>query len=105
MCVALIGGMDRLERHYTGEAERAGVGLRVFSRSEVNIVAKLKNMDAMLIFTNKVSHRVKTEALKAAKMRGIPVYMQHSCGVCTLRDCLNCMVGCTDSDKGRKVKA
>jgi hypothetical protein len=105
MSVALIGGMDRLERHYTDEAQRAGVGLRVFSRSEVNIVAKLKNMDAMLIFTNKVSHRVKTEAMKAAKAHGIPVYMQHSCGVCTLRACLNCMVRCADSDKGRKGKA
>jgi hypothetical protein len=99
MCVALIGGIDRLERHYTEAAERAGVGLRVFSRSEVNIVAKLKHMDAMLIFTNKVSHRVKTEAMKAAKLQGIPVYMQHSCGVCTLRECPNCMVNCAGMQK------
>lgn len=105
MCVALIGGMDRLERHYTEEAERAGVGLRVFSRSEVNIVAKLKHMDAMLIFTNKVSHRMKTEAMKAAKAQGIPVYMQHSCGVCTLRECLNCMVNCTVMENGGCGKA
>ena len=88
MCVALIGGMDRLERHYIEEGERAGIDLHVFSQSEVNIGAKLKKADALVIFTNKVSHRVKAEAVKAAKSHGIPVYMHHSCGVCTLRDCL-----------------
>ncbi|MFZ3207658.1 MAG: DUF2325 domain-containing protein [Geobacteraceae bacterium] len=89
MCIALIGGMDRLERHYKEEAERAGVGLRVFNRSEANICSKIKNVDAMVIFTNKVSHQVKAEAMKAAKANDIPVFMHHACGVCTLRDCLN----------------
>lgn len=45
----------------------------------------------MVIFTNKVSHRAKNEALNVAKMNDIPVYMHHSCGVCTLRDCLSCL--------------
>jgi poly(3-hydroxyalkanoate) synthetase len=64
MCIALIGGMDRLERHYIEEAERAGVDLRVFNKSEVNIGSKIRNVEAMVIFTNKVSHRVKAEAMK-----------------------------------------
>lgn len=92
MCIALIGGMDRLERHYHEEAEKSGVDLRVFNRSEVNIVSKLKHVDAMVIFTNKVSHRAKKQAFSVAKMKDIPVYMHHSCGVCTLRDCLNCLL-------------
>jgi hypothetical protein len=91
MCIALIGGMDRLERHYIDIARRAGVDLRVFTRSEVNIGSKLKNFDGMVIFTNKVSHKVKNEAMSAAKANNIPVYMHHSCGVCTLRDCLSCL--------------
>lgn len=91
MCVAVIGGMDRLQRHYREEAKRAGIDLRMFSQSEVNIGDKLKHVDALLIFTNKVSHRVKQEALNAVKGRTIPILMQHSCGVCTLRDCLTCL--------------
>lgn len=91
MCIALIGGMDRLERHYIDVARRAGVQLRVFTRSEANISSKLKNFDGMVIFTNKVSHKVKNEAMTAAKINNIPVYMHHSCGVCTLRDCLSCL--------------
>jgi DNA-binding MurR/RpiR family transcriptional regulator len=90
MCIALIGGMDRLEKHYREEAERAGITLQVFSKSQTNIAAKLKKADAMVIFTNKVSHRVKVEAMQVAKARAIPVIMQHACGVCTLRNCLEC---------------
>ena len=91
MNIALIGGMDRLERHYIESAAKTGVNLRVFSRSEVNIGAKLKHMGALVIFTNKVSHRVKKVAMNAARTNSIPVLMHHSCGACTLKDCLNCI--------------
>jgi len=90
MCIALIGGMDRLDKHYRETAERAGITLQIFNRSQTNIAAKLKKADVMVIFTNKVSHRVKTEAMHAAKARSIPVVMHHTCGVCTFRNCLEC---------------
>lgn len=90
MCIALIGGMDRLERHYREEAERVGITLQVFSRSQTNIAAKLRKADAIVIFTNKVSHRVKLEAMQVAKSWDIPVFMHHACGVCTFRNCLQC---------------
>jgi len=83
--------MTRLERHYRQEATQAGIELRVFNQSEVNIGAKLKNVDALLIFTNKVSHRARHEAISVAKAQNIPVFQYHSCGVCTLRNCLNCI--------------
>ncbi len=92
MCIALIGGMDRLERHYVEEAARMGIDLRVFTRQEANIGSKIKNADAMVIFTNKVSHKVKAQAIKEAKANGIPVRMHHSCGVCALRNCLDCFM-------------
>ena len=91
MCIALIGGMERLERHYLEEGERAGVDLRVFNSSEVNIGSKIRNVDAMVIFTNKVSHRARREVMSMARSRSIPVFQCHSCGVCTLRDCFKCL--------------
>jgi len=101
MSIALIGGMDRLEKHYRQEAARSGIELRVFSRSENNIATKLKRFDALVIFTNKVSHRVRNEAMAAAKLNGIPVFQYHSCGVCTLRDCLDCLA-CPAQDGMRR---
>ncbi|RJQ54534.1 MAG: DUF2325 domain-containing protein [Nitrospiraceae bacterium] len=91
MCVALIGGMDRLGRQYKNEAEKLGINLKVFTRSEAGIGSKIKNMDALVILTNKVSHQAKREVMNVAKAKNIPVFMYHSCGVCTLRDCLSCL--------------
>jgi len=91
MSIALIGGMDRLERHYISEAEKLGISLKVFSQSEAGIMSKIKNMDAVVIFTNKVSHRARREVLNVAKTRNIRVLMLHACGVCSLRDCFNCL--------------
>jgi ABC-type uncharacterized transport system substrate-binding protein len=91
MCVALIGGMDRLERHYKNEAEKFGIELKVFNTSAVGITSKVKSVNALVIFTNKVSHRAREEAVNMARSRNIPVYQYHSCGVCTLRVCLNCI--------------
>ncbi|MBC8412804.1 MAG: DUF2325 domain-containing protein [Nitrospira sp.] len=91
MCVALIGGMKRLERHYIKEAEMLGIKLQVFNSHKQGIPAKLGSMDALIIFTNKVSHNAKHEASAMAKASGIPVIMHHSCGLCTLRNCLRCL--------------
>jgi len=91
MCIALIGGMDRLERNYINEAERIGVDLKVYTKSETGIASKIKNVDAVVIFTNKVSHKAKKEVMNIAKLRNIPVFMYHSCGICTLRECLSCL--------------
>jgi hypothetical protein len=91
MNIALFGGMDRLEKHYLEEAAKLGFDLKVFSRSENGISAKIRTVDAMVIFTNKVSHQVKKQALNVAKTHDIPVFMHHSCGICTLRKCLGCL--------------
>jgi hypothetical protein len=91
MCVALIGGMDRLERQYINEAERVGVDIKVFTKPEANMASKIGRVDAVVIFTNKVSHKAKRDVMNVAKARKIPVFMYHSCGICTLRDCLSCI--------------
>jgi len=91
MCVALIGGMDRLQRQYLEEAEKLGIDLRVFTCSEARMHSKIRNVDAMVIFTNKVSHHAKKQAIVAAKAKNIPVLMHHSCGICSLRECLDCI--------------
>lgn len=91
MSIALVGGMDRLERHYYSEAEKLGIELRVFNKPETGINSKINNVDAVVIFTNKVSHRARREAMTAAKSKNIPVLMYHSCGICTIRNCFSCL--------------
>lgn len=104
MCVAVIGGMDRLGPHYQEEARRQGVELKIFSRSQQRMETSLKNIDALLIFTNKVSHRARKEALRAVKGRAIPVLQLHSCGVCSLREGLCCLTGCPTAQAACRKK-
>ena len=91
MSIVLVGGMDRLSGQYRKEAERLGMNLRIFSQAEQGMGNKIKNADALVIFTNKISHRAKNEAVSAAKTNGIPLFMHHSCGVCTFRECIKCL--------------
>lgn len=91
MCIAIIGGMNRLERHYKSEAEKFGIDLKVYNTSAAGISSKVKTADAIVIFTNKVSHRARKEVMNTARSGNIPVFQYHSCGVCTLRDCLGCL--------------
>lgn len=69
MCIALIGGMDRLERVYEQEAQRFGVKLKVFTRTTKNLGEKIGTADAIIVFTNKVSHTSRREVVSEAKNR------------------------------------
>jgi hypothetical protein len=91
MCIAVIGGIVRLEPHYRQEADKLGVELRLFNTLQTGMDARLRHVDALVIFTNKVSHAARREAIGAARSRDIPVYQFHACGLCTLRDCLKCL--------------
>lgn len=89
--VVLIGGMDRLEWHYIREAESRDIELRVFNRFQARMGSKIGDVQAMILFTNKVSHTARREVIAMAKGVNIPVLMRHSCGVCMFRDCLRCL--------------
>ncbi len=91
MSIVLVGGMDRLGPHYIDEAKKYGCTLQIFNRANSKMTKKLQNADALVVFTNKVSHQARNEAMATAKRKGIPVYMYHSCGLCTLRECFKCL--------------
>jgi len=87
MSITLVGGMDRLDKHYKDEAKRFGHKLKIFSQAGSGLSGSIRNADVVVLFTNKVSHQARNEAVATAKKAGIPLYMFHSCGVCTLREC------------------
>ncbi len=89
MCATLIGGMDRLRSEYIAVAKECGWQLRCISRNERNFSEKIGNPDAVIVFTNKVSHEAKRKALQVARAKNIPLRMVHACGVSTLRDCFD----------------
>ncbi|UFS72602.1 DUF2325 domain-containing protein [Geomonas sp. RF6] len=91
MRVSLVGGIARLERHYLQEAEKAGVDLKIFNRLEAGLSSKIRHAEAVVLFTSKISHKARMKVMSVAQAKDIPVFMCHNCGVCALRDCLNCV--------------
>ena len=92
MCAALIGGMDRLRQEYIFAAKDMGVNLKVFTGQENSIKHQLGNLDMMIVFTGKVSHTARKDAVRHAKARNIPLRMIHSSGVSSLRKCFEDMI-------------
>ena len=87
MCAALVGGMDRLKQEYISTAKDMGINLKVFTGQERSIRGQLGNLDMMIVFTGKVSHAARVEAVKHARDNNIPLRMVHSSGVSSLRKC------------------
>jgi hypothetical protein len=83
--------MDRLGRHYVDEARRHGIDVKVFRTFETGMAGKIGKVDALVVFTDKISHTARAHALQAARAGNIPMLLRHSCGVCAFRDCLNCL--------------
>jgi len=88
MCAALVGGMDRLRRDYMNEAKKNGIKLKCYTGKERKISGSLGNVDFVVLFTNKVSHKARRDVLNSLKSKNIPVIQSHSCGVSSLRECL-----------------
>lgn len=92
MCVALVGGMDRLKRDYETAARRCGVKLKVFTGKESCLVDKMGNPDMAILFTSMISHNARTEVMQRSRALGIPVTFLHSNGVSGLRACLRALM-------------
>jgi hypothetical protein len=88
MCAALVGGMDRLRQEYIGTAKALGIELKVFTGQERSIKNQLGELDILVLFTGKVSHAARMEAVRYAKNNNIPLHMTHSSGIAALRKCL-----------------
>lgn len=89
MCVTLVGGMDRLQAEYMEAARQIGHSLKCIARNEKNFADKIGNPDRLIVFTNKISHEARQKVMRVARRKNIPVFLLHSCGISTLRNCLD----------------
>lgn len=98
MCVALVGGMDRLKRDYESAAKKCGVTLKTFTGKESCLVDKMGTPDMAIVLTSMISHNARTEVMQRSKSLGIPVRFLHTCGVSSLRQCLSSIMAERNTD-------
>jgi len=88
MCIAVVGGMDRLAPEIQAEARRLGISVKLFPRAERKMAKRLKGCDSIVLFTNKISHTARREVVAISKRHGIPLYQYHRCGLSVFKGCL-----------------
>ncbi len=114
MSVIIVGGLDRLERHYERVASKMGYKARIFDSFKPNLCNTLKNSQGVVMFTNLISHPAAKMVISTAKENRVPVVRSHKCGTSALEKCLfelkmngrhsgcegRCGGGCGDGCKG-----
>lgn len=88
MCVAVVGGMDRLSVSYREIAGRHKVTVQHFPRSCPKMVKRLCGVDAIIVFSGMSSHKISNAARATGRSSGVPVVMCRGCGVSSFEKCL-----------------
>ena len=100
MTVAVVGGLDRLEKHYSALAdEHEDVEIKVFSKMKRGVNERIANADGIVLVTGLISHATAKEVYRLARRRGVPVLPCHRGSVSALRECIAALSdpssGCT----------
>lgn len=88
MCIAVVGGMDRLGVSYREVAGRHRVTVQHFPRSCPRLGSRLAGVDAIIVFSGMSSHMIANVARAAGRASGVPVVMCRGCGVSSFEKCL-----------------
>ncbi len=88
MSVAIIGGLDRLKRFYEKKCVDMGYRGKIFSQRVPNLANRMNGVDGIIIFTGTVAHPMVAEAIRVARVGGIPLERSHSSSVSALKRCL-----------------
>lgn len=95
MNIVLVGGHDRMHSEYKGIGKKNGFKLKVFTQITPQFGKSIGNPEAIVLFTNTVSHKMVNTAIKEAKRKNIPITRCHTSSANSLDETL----------KGLKTKA
>ncbi|WP_456475794.1 DUF2325 domain-containing protein [Candidatus Pyrohabitans sp.] len=89
MTIVVIGGIDRLERHYKRAASNKGYKAHVFSTFKANVAKKIPGSKGVILFTNQVSHSLARIVTVTAKKSGVPVVRTHKSSLSAFKQSLD----------------
>lgn len=88
MKIAVLGGIWSLGQRYRHEVEKQGHECVHYNCYESNLRASLSGVDAIIMFTNTISHQASGIARQLARGGGVPLLCTTGSGVSALRQCL-----------------
>jgi len=78
MCVAIVGGVKGIEREYKQMMKIYGLKCKIFNKKVPDFKKRIQNVDALILLTNTVSHKLSTQSLKVCRDNKILLKRTHS---------------------------
>lgn len=88
MSIVLVGGHDRMHDEYKAIGSTYGHKIKVFTQMSARFDKSIGVPDAIVLFTNTVSHKMINVAVKEAKKKRIPLVRCHTSSGSSLRETL-----------------
>ena len=73
MSIILVGGHERMQNKYKDIGKRYGCKMKIFTNMPAKFDKRIGDADAIVLFTNFVSHKMMFTVTREAKKRNIPV--------------------------------
>lgn len=89
MSILLLGGHERMEKIYKEQGKEMGYKLKVMCKIQSGFTKRIGNPDAIIIFTNTVSHKMVVAAENIAKKNKLTVIKSHNSSQFALGNILN----------------
>ncbi len=88
MSVVIVGGHDRMVSRYKEICKQYRCKAKVFTQMPPDLTGKIGTPDLLILFTNTVSHKMVSSALKAAEKGGTDVVRSHTSSASALQEIL-----------------
>lgn len=88
MSIVLVGGHDKMHTQYKDVAIKYGHKAKVYTQLTTGFEKSIGSPDAIVLFTDKVSHKMAWIATKKAKKDKIPILRSHASSITSLDNIL-----------------
>lgn len=89
MSIVVIGGIDRLKRHYERTLKEKGYATKIFLQNLHDLQSRLGCTNGIIVFTNQVSHNAMWCVTRHAKIFNIPIARSRTSSISGLKRCIN----------------
>lgn len=89
MSILVLGGHERMENIYKKQGKEMGYRLKVMCKIKSGFTKRIGNPDAIIIFTNTVSHKMVVAAENIARKNKLTIIRSHNSSQFALENILN----------------
>ncbi len=94
MTVALVGGLDRLARHYTALADgHENLTIKVYPRYKPGLADRIASADGVVLCTDCISHKAAREVYRLARANDVDLVCSHRSSVSAVRASIVALTG------------